>query len=141
MSATNDFEKWIGDQIFGTTESGISSAPAGTLYLALHTGDPEDAGANEVASSYDYARVDVGSSSNGGSAMFTYDSSNDRWDNDAAITFATASGGSWGTVTHAALWDSSSGGNCICAVDINDEAITDGKQASFAAGQIYFTVT
>jgi len=142
MSACNEFEKYIGDQIFGTTESSISSSPAGTLYLGLHTGSPEADGADEVtATSYGYARVDVGTSSNSGSAMFAYDSSNYRWDNQATIQFAQASGGDWGTVTHAALWDSSSSGNCIAYVQLaSSTSITDGKQASFAANTLQFTV-
>tara|TARA_R100001163_G_scaffold28043_1_gene22583 strand:- start:5105 stop:5533 length:429 start_codon:yes stop_codon:yes gene_type:complete len=141
MSATDEFEKYIGDQIFGTTSSSISSSPAGTLYLGLHTGSPEVDGANEVSSSYDYQRVDVGTSSNSGSAMFDYDSSNDRYDNQATIQFAQANGGDWGTVTHAALWDSSTSGNCIAWVQLDSStSITDGKQASFAANTLQFTV-
>lgn len=142
MSACNEFEKYIGDQIFGTSSSSISSSPAGTLYLGLHTGSPEVDGANEVASSYGYQRVDVGTTSNSGGAMFAYDSSNDRYDNQATIEFAQASGGDWGTVTHAALWDANSSGNCIAYVQLDSStSITDGKQASFAANQLQFTVT
>ena len=141
MSACDNFEKYIGDQIFGTTESSISSAPAGTLYLGLHTASPEADGADEVASNYGYQRVDVGTSSNSGGAMFAYDSTNLRWDNQATIQFAQANGGDWGTVTHAALWDASTSGNCIAYVQLaSSTSITDGKQASFAANTLQFTV-
>ncbi len=142
MSATDDFEKYIGNQIFGTsTSTSISSFPSGTLYLGLHTGSPENGGANEVASSYGYQRVDVGTTSNSGGAMFAYDSTNDRYDNQATIQFAQASGGDWGTVQYAALWDASTSGNCIAFVDINDVSITNGKQPSFATNTLQFTVT
>ncbi len=142
MSATNNFEQWIGDAIFGTSDSsGIASGgPAGTIYLALHTGSPEADGANECSGT-SYARVNVSTGqADSGANYFSYDSGNNRYDNDYAITFPTA-GGSWGTATHAAIWDASSSGNCICWVALgSSQAIAADQQVSFAAAALQFTI-
>jgi hypothetical protein len=142
MSATNNMEKWIGDKIFGTSGStGIATAgPAGTIYLALHTATPEADGASECTGT-SYARVNVSLlQATGGANYFSYDSGNNRYDNDYAITFATA-GGSWGTATHAAIWDASSSGNCICWVALgSSQAIAADQQVSFAAAALQFTI-
>jgi len=137
MSATDDYEKRIGDRIFGTTESGFTSDPNGTIYLALHTGEPEDGGASECATANAYARVDVSSS---GSPKFTYDAGEGGWDNDAEIAFPEATG-SWGTVTHAALWTASTGGMCICWTTCGSNEVGDNQTVKFAAGALNFTVS
>jgi hypothetical protein len=143
MSATNNMEKWIGDKIFGTSDSsGIASGgPVGTIYLALHTATPEADGASECTGT-SYARVDVSIMAGPSSAnYFSYDSSNNRYDNDYAITFATAGSGGWGTATHAAIWDASTSGNCICWVALgSSQAIATNQQVSFAAAALQFTI-
>lgn len=70
-----------------------------TWYIALHTGDPGESGtANEVANSYAYQRTAVTfNAASQPSSGLTF------CDNTATITFPTASGGNWGTITHISI--------------------------------------
>ncbi len=107
-AASNYLEHKILDHVlkFGngslTVGTGSGYAPPATLYLALYTADPGEAGShtNEVStanSSY-YARQAVtfgaaGAVTAGASAT------------NATVTFPTA-GANWGTITHVAVVDS-----------------------------------
>ena len=68
-----------------------------TVYLALFTASPGDAGAlgNEV-SGVDYARIE---------AVFGDDAAARSIANTTIITFAVAGAGGWGTITHCGIMD------------------------------------
>jgi hypothetical protein len=70
-----------------------------TWYVALHTGDPGEAGtANEVANLYSYARTAITfGAAQQPSTGFTYCT------NSGTVTFPTASGGAFGTVSHISI--------------------------------------
>jgi hypothetical protein len=130
MSASNYLELEILDHIF---DIGAYTAP--TVYLALCTADPTDAGTgaamNEVADSGSYARVDA--SGNFGTAAAAGAISN-----DAAIEFPAATG-SWGTVTHFAIVDSGThgAGNLLFSGALTaSKAITSGDTPQFAIGEL-----
>lgn len=59
----------------------------------------------------------------------------------AAVTFATASGGSWGTATHWFIADAPSGGNILAHGDLTvSKAVADGETVSFESGDITISI-
>jgi hypothetical protein len=95
MSASNVAERDMANFITGATVT----APT-VLYLALYTSAPDDATAGTEVSGSNYSRVNVGI----GSVNWTAAGINTAAANKLLVTFATPSG-SWGTVTHWALWN------------------------------------
>lgn len=94
-------------------------------YVALHTGDPGEAGSANEVSGNGYARQaaswtapDAGASENAG-----------------AITF-TAAGGDWGAIAHASIWTAASGGQCLWKGAATAKTIADGDSYRFAAGAL-----
>lgn len=131
MSASNYLELEILDHTLGV---GAYTMP--TAYLALCTDDPTDAGTgasmNEVANSYDYARVALAS-------YFGTAAASGEISNDAAIEFATANGGNWGTITYFAIVDSGThgAGNLLYSGALTaSKTINDGETARFAVGEL-----
>lgn len=126
MGSFGDFwEDEVLDHLFG---KGAYTPP--TIYVALSTADPTDDGSGAAEPSGNgYARVETAGSdwdaSSGGATA-----------NANAITFPEASG-SWGTVTHFALYDAATNGNMLAhgALD-SSEAISSGKTPRFAAGDL-----
>jgi len=97
------------NSLFGKTSNFGALASRPTLYVGLSTTTPTMAGANVTEpSGNNYARVATAASD--WNAATSADPS--VVDNANAITFPQASG-SWGTCTHAVIFDASSGGNVI----------------------------
>lgn len=116
MSKSNQFETDLLLLIFNNTNianigdaTGLrGSSTAGSLYVALHTADPGEAGTattNETAYT-SYARVAVARSGAGWTV------SGNAVSNAAAITFPACTGGS-STITHWSITDTSSGSSDI----------------------------
>lgn len=135
MGSFSDFlENEILDHITG---KGAYSSP--TVYIALCTADPTDAGTganmNEVANSNAYARVTTSAA--------TWDAaSSGATANAAAITF-TAASGSWGTITHFALVDSAThgAGNMLAHGSLSvSKAVGSGDVVEFAIGDLDITL-
>jgi hypothetical protein len=99
MSFSNHLETEILDHVFG----GNAYTAPGTLYLALHTANPdEDASGAEVSTSGTaYARQTV-----------TFTVSGNTATTDAAVEYATATD-DFGTVTHVGVWDAETSGNLL----------------------------
>ena len=99
MSFSNYLETKVLDHVFGAT---AYTAPS-TLYLALHTANPaEDASGAEVSTSGTaYARAEVAFTTSGNTTS-----------NTAAVEYSTATA-NFGTVSHVAVWDASTGGNML----------------------------
>lgn len=132
MSAKSDYlENKIADLVLG----GVSFSSPATVYVALYTAAPNDAGGGTEVSGYAYARKDVTNDlTNWPSA------SNGVKSNGTAIEFAAASGGNWGTITHFALFDALSAGNMLYYGALSSsKTINDGDQARFAAGALTIT--
>jgi hypothetical protein len=72
-----------------------------TWFVSLHTADVTDAGTGTEVAGGSYARQ---------SATFTV--TNDVAANSANVLFPTASA-NWGTISHVAIWDASTGGNLL----------------------------
>ena len=129
MSLSNYEEAKILDLLIGKTAHSLVA-----VYVGLSTADPlDDASglAEPVASGY--ARV-VTSGATWEAAVAG------AIQNAAAITFPQASG-SWGTISHFALFDALSGGNMIASGALDTPtAITTGQIFRFAAGALDITL-
>lgn len=118
-----------------TTNSAYT--PAATIYLALATADPTDAGTgasmNEVANSGSYARTAIAFGA----------AASRRVTQSGAVTFPAASG-SWGTVTHWAIVDSATygAGNVLAyGAFAASKSIVSGNTPSVASGDVYVEIT
>lgn len=97
MSFSDYLENKVLLHVFGGT---AYTAPT-TLYVALFTTDPGEAGTGTEVTGGSYARR---------TATFSVTASTAT--NTAAIEFPTATA-SWGTITYAAVYDALSGGNLL----------------------------
>jgi hypothetical protein len=126
----NYLENKVLDHVFGK-----AAYTAPTIYVALSTADPTDDGSGMAEPSGNgYARVQT--------AAADWDAaSGGALDNANAIEFPQASGGSWGTITHFALFDASSGGNMLAHAALSaPKTIGDGDTARFSAGALDVTL-
>lgn len=108
-------------------------APPATLYLALSTTTPTEAGANftePVGGSYarkSTTASDWSAASGGDPSTKT---------TTGALSFATASG-SWGTVTHFGIYDALSNGNLLVWDQLTaQKTIGSGDTATFGIGAL-----
>lgn len=112
-----------------TLATGAYTAP-GTVYLSLYTSDPTDADSGTEVSGNGYARqaITFGAASSGTAS------------NSSEETF-TASGGSFGTVTHFGIHDASSSGNLLYHGALtSSRTVGDGESLVFAIGSIDITL-
>ena len=115
MSISNYAETKILDHALRNTSW---TSPA-AHYMSLHSADPAETGANE-ATGGSYVRQSI-----------AFDAS---YLNSGAITFTLMPAGTW---THFAIWDASSGGNCIWEGSLTASKTTgSGDTVSFAAGAV-----
>lgn len=126
MGGFSDYwENKILDHVFGN-----DTYTPPTIYVALSTAEPlDDASGVAEPSGNGYARVETcasdWSSSSGGSVS-----------NAMSITFPTASG-SWGTITHFALFDCATGGNMLAYGPLNQpKAIGNSETGKFEASDL-----
>jgi len=141
MSASNAFETNLLLLILNNTNianigdaTGLrGSSAAGSVYVALHTADPGEAGAQNTseATYTGYARVAVARSAAGWTVA------SGAFSNFAAITFGACSAGS-NTITHFSIGSSSSGaGDLLLSGALSASlAVTTGITPVFNAGQL-----
>lgn len=144
MSASNTFENEILLLIFNNTNIALigdatglrGSSTAGSLYVALHTADPGEAGTQDTneATYTNYARVAIARTSGG----FTV--SGDTVTNAAVVTFPQ-SGGVTNTITHFSFGVASSGTTkIILSGALSDSLIVNNLIApTFAIGSLSAT--
>lgn len=127
MSFSNFLETELLDHVF---TNNAYTAPS-TLYLSLHTANPdEDASGTEVStSSTAYVRQTV-----------TFTVSGDTATTDAAVEFPTATA-NFGTVSHVAVWDAESAGNMLAyAALTTPKTIETGDVLRVPAGDLDITL-
>jgi hypothetical protein len=100
---------YLADKVRDFLFRGGSFAAPATLYLALYTTATTAAGGGTEATGGSYARLAIPCNTSNWSAPST---TSGLTDNVLALAFAMATG-SWGSITHFALRDASSGGNLI----------------------------
>jgi len=104
-------------------------------YVGLFTAAPSDAGGGTEVSGNGYARRVTGTLSVSGTSPT-------NCTNDAAIEFAAASGGNWGTITHVAIFDALTSGNMLgWAALATSRTINDGDILRVPAGDLDITLT
>ena len=103
-------------------------------YVGLFTAAPSDTGGGTEVSGSAYARVATGTITVSGTATTAT--------NAAAIEFAAANGGNWGTITHAAIFDASTSGNMLAwAALTTSRTINDGDVLRIPASSLTVTLT
>lgn len=148
MSMSNAFEAALLDHIFENADvanvgdaTGLrGSSTAGSLYVALHTSDPGEAGTQTTneASYTGYARVGV---TRAGASWNRTGTSPTQISNANAVDFAQCTAGS-ATVTHFSIGTLSSGAGMILFSGALDAslAISAGITPSFAADAMVCTL-
>lgn len=129
MSALSDYsEKLLLDWMMTT---GSATRPT-AWYVALYTAAPSDSGGGTEVSGNGYSRQSVAfaaASTPGGTTS-----------NTGAVSF-TASGGSWGTITHIGIHDASTSGNLLWHGGLTtSKTVGDGDTIEFAIGNIDLTI-
>jgi len=131
MSSFNDYtENLVLTWLFTTSSATRPTA----WYVGLFTAAPSDTGGGTEVSGSGYARVSAGTiSGSGTSTTFT---------NAAAIEFAAASGGNWGSVGWAAIFDASTGGNMLAWAPLTTaRTINDGDVFRIPATSLSITLS
>ena len=125
MSFSNYLETKVLDHVFGAT---AYTAPA-TLYVALFTTAPGEAGGGTEISGSGYARQSVAFTTTG-----------DTTSNTAAVEFPTASG-SWGTISYAAVYDALTSCNQMCYATLaSAKTIASGDVFRIPTGDLDITL-
>ena len=142
MSMSNSFETELLEHIFQNADiadvgdaTGLrGSSAAGNLYIALHTGDPGEAGdqSTNEADYTSYARVAVARSAGGWTVA------GNNVSNAAEIAFPEKTGGDDDIVTHFSIGKESSGATDIIGSGALDASrtIRDGDTPTFAIGEL-----
>jgi len=144
---SNNLENELIDHIF----RGRSFTAPTTIWIALHTGDPGETGANNEVSVTDtgYARAQLNPSYSNwegtGGEVTDVDSAGTgaHTQNNAQINFPTPTGGTnWGTISHFSAWSLQSGGVCYIYGTITpNKSVNQGDPAPyFAVGDLDFTL-
>ena len=122
VAMTNYLEDALLNEVLRNT----GYTPVATVYAALFTAAPGEAGGGTEVSGGAYARTAV---------TFAAPASG-QCSNSADVTFPTASA-NWGTVTHVAIMDASSGGNMLFygALDAS-KTVNSGDSIKFATGNL-----
>jgi hypothetical protein len=103
-------------------------------YVGLFTAAPSDTGGGTEVSGSAYARVSAGTISGSGTAT--------TFTNAAAIEFAAASGGNWGTIGWAGIFTASTGGTLLAWAPLTtSKAINDGDIFRIPASSLTITLS
>ena len=103
-------------------------------YVGLFTGAPSDTGGGTEVSGSGYVRKVTGTITVSGTATTAT--------NSAAIEFDPASGGNWGTITHAAIFDAETSGNMLAWAPLTvSRIINDGDVFRIPASSLTITLT
>lgn len=129
-SKSNYLELALLDEVLG----GVNFAPPATVYVALYTAAPTDAGGGTEVSGGAYARVAVTNN-----AINWPAASGGSKSNGTVITFPTATA-AWGTVVAFGISDAATAGNLLYWADLTtSKTIGSGDTASFAVGALTCT--
>lgn len=125
MSFSNHAENLVLDWLL---TNGTAARPT-AWYVGLFTSDPTDADTGTEVSGGSYARTAVTFSVTGNAAT-----------NTAGVEFPAATA-SWGTVSHIAVYDASTGGNMLFHLALDTaKAITDGDVFRVPSSELTFSL-
>lgn len=121
---------YLENALINATLRGQAYTAPTTVYLALFTSDPTDAGTGTEVTGGSYARqaITFGAPSNGSSS------------NSADVLFPTATA-AWGTITHFGIYDAATAGNLLYQFSITtSKTIASTDQLKVSAGDITVTL-
>jgi hypothetical protein len=131
MSSFTDYTENLALTYLFTT--GAVTRPT-AWYVGLFTAAPSDTGGGTEVSGSAYARVVTGTISGSGTAT--------TFTNAAAIEFAAASGGNWGTIGWAGIFTASTGGTLLAWAPLTtSKAINDGDIFRIPASSLSITLS
>jgi len=131
MSSFTDYTENLALTYLFTT--GSATRPT-AWYVGLFTAAPSDTGGGTEVSGSGYARVVTGTISGSGTAT--------TFTNAAAIEFAAASGGNWGTIGWAGIFTASTGGTLLAWAPLTtSKAINDGDIFRIPASSLTITLS
>jgi hypothetical protein len=114
--------------------NGTATRPT-AWYVGLFTAAPSDTGGGTEVTGSGYARVATGTITVSGTSPTNAT-------NAAAIEFAAASGGNWGAIGWAAIFDAETSGNMIAWAALStSRTINDGDVLRIPAGDLDVTLT
>ncbi len=114
--------------------TGSSATRPTAWFVGLFTAAPSDSGGGTEVSGSGYARKATGTISGSGTAT--------TFTNAAAIEFDAASGGNWGTIGWAAIFDASTSGNMLAWAPLTTaKAINDGDIFRIPANSLSITLS
>ena len=132
MSSFSDYAENLTLKFLFTTDT--ATRPT-AWYVGLFTAAPSDTGGGTEVTGSAYARKVTGTMTVSGTSPI-------NCTNSAAIEFAAASGGNWGTVTHVAIFDAITSGNMLgWAALTTSRTINDGDILRVPAGDLDITLT
>ena len=127
------FTDYLEDKILKHVFTNTAYTSPTTVYVGLFTVAPSDTGGGTEVSGSAYARVVTGTISGSGTAT--------TFTNAAAIEFAAASGGNWGTIGWAGIFDASTGGTLLAWAPLTtSKAINDGDIFRIPASSLSITL-
>jgi hypothetical protein len=131
MSSFNDYtENLVLNYLF--TTSSVTRPTA--WYVGLFTAAPSDTGGGTEVSGSGYTRIVTGTISGSGTAT--------TFTNASAIEFPLATGGNWGTIGWAAIFDASTGGNMLAWAPLTvAKAINEGDIFRIPASNLSITLS
>lgn len=121
----SDFSDYLENAVLDHVFRNTAYTPVATVYLALFTTAPTDAGGGTEVSGSGYARQATAFGAASGGTM----------SNTGAEAF-TASGGNFGTIVAVGIYDASTAGNLLAWKTITSVAINDGDTLNFPIGDI-----
>ncbi len=125
-----EFSNYLENALINAVLRNTSYTSPTTVYVALFTSDPTDAGSGTEVSGGSYARTSItfGAPSNGVTTS------------NADCTFPQATA-SWGTVTHIGLHDASTSGNLLFHTPLDtSKTIDSGDIFKIASGSLTVTL-
>lgn len=126
----SSFSDYLEDAVLDHVFRNVALTSPTTVYLALYTVTPSDAGGGTEVTGGGYARQAITFGAASGGAM----------SNSALVSF-TASGANFGTVAAVGIFDAVSGGNLLAWDGITSAVVDDGDTIEFAIGDIDLTLT
>jgi hypothetical protein len=125
----NSFSDYLENKVLGHVFGGSAYSAPATIYVGLFTADPGESGSSNEVSGNGYLRQSMAFTVSGSAAA-----------NTSAVEFPTATG-SWGTVTHTALYDASTSGNMLAVGQLSaSKSIGTNDVFRFNAGDFDITI-
>ena len=110
---------------------------APSAYIGLFTTSPTDSASGSEVSGSGYARIQIDNKMSSATAG----SDNSSILNSSTITFAAASGCSWGSITHIGIFDALSSGNLLAhGALLASKTIGDGDTFSISSNNLTITI-